>query len=255
MPELEALPLEAQVPKIRRSSTWPRQVLEQHLAGRLDDVAEQITVLIADDDALFRQGLRLFLALQEDIRVIGEAPDGPQALGIVEALRPDILLLGVQLLKASGLKFLSALRSKSPKTKVLIFSGSLEDAFISEALQHGAMGYLPKTSTQNDLIKAIRTTRAGEIWAQRKVLTQVLEHMREKLNELQDHPLEQGEQLTEREREIVQWVMQGMTNKEIASRLGISEKTVKTHLHNAFGKLKVSRRFQLLRPPSDSPAE
>jgi DNA-binding NarL/FixJ family response regulator len=155
------------------------------------------------------------------------------------------------MLRESGLGFLLELRSKSPTTKVLVFSSANEDNFIVEALQHGAMGYLLKTATQQDLIKAIRITQAGEIWAERRVLTQVLDRMRLKLGQLEKRPIEVGEQLTEREREIVQWVIQGMTNKEIAVRLGISEKTVKSHLHSIFGKLKVSRRVQLLRLPSD----
>jgi DNA-binding NarL/FixJ family response regulator len=247
-------PPAANPPTVSRSARSSRKIPQHHLFEHQENLVQRITVLIADDDALLRQGLRLFLALQEDIRVVGEVSEGPQALGIAEALSPDILLLGVQMLKASGLQFLFDMRVKSPKAKVLIFSGMPEDSFMLEALQQGAMGYLLKTATQTDLIKAIRSTCAGEIWAQRRVLTQVLEHMRRKISELQEHSVEQGENLTEREREIVHWVMQGMTNKEIAIRLGISEKTVKSHLHSDFGKLKVTRRYQLIRLMSGTPA-
>jgi DNA-binding NarL/FixJ family response regulator len=204
-------------------------------------------VLIAGDHALFREGLCLFLAQQEDMQLIGEAADGLQALRMAEALQPDILLLDVQMPKAGGLEILPNIRARSPRTNVLILSGVLEDAFIAEALQQGAMGYLLKTATHADLVKAIRTTHAGELWAQRKVLTQVLEHMRQKIRELQGPPLELRKTLTDREREIVIRVMQGMLNKEIAMQLGISEKTVKAHLRNIFRKLKVSRRAQLFR--------
>jgi two-component system, NarL family, response regulator LiaR len=252
-PALKGVPYAIILPKVKSAKRSPQKALKhQQFEGR-EDSAEAITVLIAAYDSLFREGLRLFLSSHKDIRVIGEAADGVQAMGIVDTLRPDILLLGGQMLKESGLKLLPAFRSKSPKTKVLIFSGRLEDAFIAEALLHGAMGYLLTTSTQKDLIKAIRATCAGEIWAERKVLTQVLEDMRRRINELQDQPLERGEHLTEREREIVQCVTHGMTNKEIASRLGISEKTVKTHLHSTFAKLKVNRRVQLFRAPSNFP--
>jgi two-component system, NarL family, response regulator YdfI len=181
------------------------------------------------------------------MQVIGEADDGPQALRMAEALQPDILLLDVQMPNAGGLEILPNIRARSPRTNVLILSGVLEDTFIDEALQQGAMGYLLKTATQADLVKAIRTTHAGELWAQRKVLTQVLEHMRQQIRELQGLPLELREALTDREREIVNWVMEGMLNKEIATQLGISEKTVKAHLRNIFRKLKVSRRAQLFR--------
>jgi DNA-binding NarL/FixJ family response regulator len=241
------------LPQGKSAKRSPQNALKHQQLERRGNSAEAITVLIAAYDYLFREGLRQFLSSHKDVRVIGEADDGVQALGMVDTLRPDILLLGGQMLKESGLKLLSAFRSKSPKTKVLLFSGRLEDAFIAEALLHGAMGYLLTTSTQKDLIKAIRATCAGEIWAERKLLTQVLEDMRRRINELQHQPLERGEHLTEREREIVQYVTHGMTNKEIASRLGISEKTVKTHLHSTFAKLKVNRRVQLFRAPSNFP--
>jgi DNA-binding NarL/FixJ family response regulator len=233
----------SQVPN--RLGTSPSEVLERHRSGRAEGLVERITVLITESEGLFRQGLRLCLALHEDVQVIGEAAASSQALGIAEVFHPDILLLGVDMLKASGLEFLLELRTKSPRTKVLIFSSALEDTFIIEALQHGAMGYLLETATPNDLIKAIRAIRGGEIWAQRKVLTQLLAHMRQQLRALQGLPLELRETLTDREREIVNWVMQGMLNKEIATQLGISEKTVKAHLRNIFRKLKVSRRAQL----------
>ena len=213
-----------------------------------DSRTDPIRVLIAGEHALFREGLSLFLTQEEDMQVIGEAADGPQALRMVEALQPDILLLDVQMPKAGGLEILPNIRTRSPRTNILILSGALEDRYIAEALQQGAMGYLLKTATHADLVKAIRTTHAGELWAQRKVLTQVLEHMRQQIRELQGLPLELRETLTNREREIVNWVRQGMLNKEIATQLSISEKTVKAHLRNIFRKLKVSRRVQLFQP-------
>ncbi len=133
----------------------------------------------------------------------------------------------------------------SARTHVLILSDVLEDAFIAEALQQGAMGYLLKTAPQRDLVKAIYTTYAGELRAQRKVLTEMFERMHQKMSELHGLPLKLQETLTDREREITTWVMRGMTNKEIAMQLNISEKTVKAHLRNIFQKLEVSRQAQL----------
>jgi DNA-binding NarL/FixJ family response regulator len=204
-----------------------------------------VRVLIASEHALFREGLRLSLAQQEDMQVIGEAADGPQTLRLAEALQPDILLLDIQKPIAGELELLSDIRARSLRTHVLILAGVLEDTFIAAALRQGAMGYLLKTATQRDLVKAVHAIYAGELWVQRKVLTAVLEHMRQMIRELQGLPLELQETLTDREREVVTWVMQGMTNKEIATQLDISEKTVKTHLRNIFLKLKVSRRAQL----------
>jgi DNA-binding NarL/FixJ family response regulator len=208
-----------------------------------------VRVLIASEHALFREGLRLSLAQQEAMQVVGEAADGPQTLRLAEALQPDILLLNVQKPQAGELEILSHLRARSPRTHVLILAGVLDDAFIVEALQQGAMGYLLKTATQRDLVKAIHAIYAGELWVQRKVLTEVLEHLRQMLRELQGLPFELQETLTDREREVVTWVMRGRTNKEIATQLAISEKTVKAHLRNIFPKLKVNRRAQLCCAP------
>ena len=207
---------------------------------------EPITVLVADDHTLFREGLVMLLSLQDDIRVVGEAEDGLQALSMTEALQPDILLLDIRMPKLSGLEVLAEIRLKSPGTRTLILSGFFEDKLITDAFQHGAKGYLLKIARQEDLIKAIQTTHAGELWAERKVLTQVVDSMIQSMEGSKTPLSALQENLTEREHEIVRWVIQGMTNKEIASQLTISEKTVKAHLCNIFSKLKVSRRLQLL---------
>lgn len=212
-----------------------------------------VRVLIASKFAFFREGLRLYLVQQEDMQVIGEAADGPQTLCMAEALDPDILLLDVQKPRWGELEILSSLRARSPRTHVLILADRLDNAFLVESLQQGAMGYLLKTATLHDLVKAIHAIYAGELWVQRKVLTEVLAHMREMIRDLPGPPLELQESLTDREREVVTWVMRGKTNKEIATQLAISEKTVKAHLRNIFTKLKVSRRVQLCGVPHPVP--
>ena len=206
----------------------------------------QITVIVADDHALFREGLIMLLSQHNDIKVVGEAADGLQAISLVEALQPDILLLDIRLPKLSGLEVLAKIRLKSPRTRTLILSGFFEDEHITEAFQHGAKGYLVKVATHQDLVKAIRTTHAGELWAERKVLSQVVDSLLQRMEGLNTPLSALRETLTEREQEVVKWVIQGMMNKEIAAQLGISEKTVKAHLSNIFGKLKVNRRLQLL---------
>jgi NarL family two-component system response regulator YdfI len=207
---------------------------------------EQITVLIADDHTLFREGLVMLLSQQDDIKVVGEAEDGLQTLSMTEALQPDILLLDIRMPKLSGLEVLAKIRLNSPRTRTLILSGFFEDKLITDAFHHGAKGYVLKTARQEELIKAIQTTYAGELWAERKVLTQVVDSMLQRMEGLKTPPSALRENLTEREHEVAKWVIQGMTNKEIASQLGISERTVKAHLYNIFSKLKVSRRLQLL---------
>jgi DNA-binding NarL/FixJ family response regulator len=145
------------------------------------------------------------------------------------------------------LALLPQLQARSPRTHILLLSGALDDASIAQALQYGAKGYVAKTATPGDLIKAIRTTYAGELWVRRVLLTQVLEHLRHQVQAQQGPLVVRRETLTAREHEIVRGVQQGLTNKEIATQLGISEKTVKTHLSAIFRKLQVRRRVQLLR--------
>ena len=206
----------------------------------------QITVLIADDHTLFREGLTTLLSQQDDIRVVGQAANTPEALNLAEALQPDILLLDIRMPEMNGLQVLPKIHVVCPRTKVLILSGYSEDEYIIEAFLQGAKGFLSKAITHKELVKAIRATYNGEIWAGRKVLTQVLESLSEKVHQLKNPQSGTLENLTDREREVVKWVVQGRTNKEIATELGISEKTVKTHLSNIFSKLKVGRRLQLL---------
>lgn len=203
------------------------------------------SVLIADDQTLFREGLRLLLANEPAIAVVGEAADSLQAVRLVEALQPDILLLTVNMAGPSTLEAIALIRQKSAVTQVLVLSRLPEDALIGQALQVGAKGYLSTALGYKDLLKAIQAVHAGEIWAERKVLAEVLEHLRQKTVATTAPLSERHEALTEREQEIVRWAIQGMTNKEIAVRLGISDKTVKSHLGHIFGKLQISRRLQL----------
>jgi DNA-binding NarL/FixJ family response regulator len=182
---------------------------------------------------------------QKDIQVVGEATDGLLVLNRVETLQPHILLLDLQMPKMNGLEGISRIRAKSPRTKILILADGFEEEFIARALQDGVHGCVLKTAPPTELVKVIRVTYAGEFWVPRRLLTQVVEGLRQRVEELQGAPSELAEVLSDREHEVVMWAVQGMTNKEIATQLGISEKTVKTHLQNVFRKLKVSRRIQL----------
>lgn len=209
------------------------------------DPMSAISVLIANNHTRFRKGIRALLAQAHDIQVVGEATDGPQAIRMAKALQPDVLLLDTHICTRRGLRVLPQIRKTSPRTDVLIFSECSEDGFVNKALQLGAKGYLSKSLDHKDVVKAIRATRTGEIWAGRKVLAETLEGLLQKTQETNLPLSEMREALTDREQEIVGWVIQGMTNREIAGLLGISDNTVKTHLRNIFGKLKISRRLQL----------
>lgn len=203
------------------------------------------SVLIADDHTLFREGLRMLLAQEPAVAVVGEAAGNLQVISMTEALQPDILLLTVDKAELSALDVIPLIREKSSRTRVLILSRLPEDECMSKALQLGAKGYVSTSLSHKDILKAIQAIHAGEIWAGRKVLAEVLESLRQKTQEMNLPLSEMQETLTEREQEIVRWVIQGMTNKEIAARLGISDKTVKSHLSNVFSKLKISRRLEL----------
>jgi DNA-binding NarL/FixJ family response regulator len=212
-----------------------------------------ITVFIADANVLLRQRLSKCLAQQADLHVVGDAADGRQVLSGVEALQPHILLLDIRIPEIGVPEVLPRIWATSPRTKILLLAEYFEEEFISRALQHGVHGCVLKTASPMELVKAIRSSQAGELWAPRQLLTQVVETLRQRMDELQGSLSELREVLTDREQEVALWAVQGLTNNAIATQLGISAKTVKTHLQNAFRKLKVSRRGQLLQFALSSP--
>jgi DNA-binding NarL/FixJ family response regulator len=205
----------------------------------------RITVLLADDDALFRKGLAMLLAHHQDIQVVGEAGDARQALHLAETLQPDILLLDVMMPDNKGFEILPMVRERSPRTKAVMYSGWSDDSLVRGALERGARGYLLKTADHQELLKAIRVVHAGDIWAGRKIIAQVVEWLVQKAAESAGPRSRPGLVLTRREQEVVRWVAHGLTNKEVARKLGVSDKTVKTHLGNIYSKLNVNRRSQL----------
>jgi DNA-binding NarL/FixJ family response regulator len=206
-----------------------------------------ITVFIAEANVLLRQRLSKCLAEQVDLQLVGDAADGRQVLSGVEALQPHILLLDMRIPERGELELLPKIWAKSGRTKILILAEYFEEEFIARALQHGVHGCVLKTAPPMEVVKAIRISHAGELWAPRRLLTQVVEALRHKVDEMEGSLSEMREALTDREQEVIIYAVQGMTNKQIATQLGISAKTVKTHLQNVFRKLKITRRGQLLR--------
>jgi DNA-binding NarL/FixJ family response regulator len=211
-----------------------------------------ITVLLADDQALFRAGIRRLLAASPELQIIGESAGRHQALHLVEQFQPAILLLNIWLLGPQGLTDLSSWHARSPRTKILLLTDRDGEAAIPEALQYGAHGIIPKQLPPRALRKALRVVHAGELWAPRKVVSHLLETFRHRLAGAAVLPAAPQARLTAREREIVQGVQRGLTNQEIATQLGISAKTVKAHLHVLFQKLGIQRRQQLRRVPLPS---
>ena len=203
--------------------------------------------MIASASRLLRQRLRRVLKRENDIQVASEAVSGSRLLAMVESLQPvDILLIDDQLIRTEGLGLLTEVHVKSPETKMLIMGGLSKGSYLIQALLYGVRGFILKTVQDCVYIKALHTLHAGDLWVERKVLAQVLEDFLQRGGHLSQPLQGSWEDLTPREQEIIALIGQGMTNKEIAKDLGISDKTIKTHLSRIFAKLKISRRIQLV---------
>jgi len=197
-----------------------------------------IRVLIADDHAVVRRGLRTFLELQEEIEVVGEAEDGEQALTEAERLDPDVILLDLVMPHVDGIAALHGLRERSPRSRVIVLTTFLDDDKLLPAVRAGAAGYLLKDVEPKDLVGAIRTVHAGEALLHPAAAARV---MAELVDAARPTP---ATLLTPRENEVLALIARGSSNKVIARELGVSEKTVKTHVSNLLGKLGVTDRTQ-----------
>jgi NarL family two-component system response regulator LiaR len=204
----------------------------------VDTYRQPITVLIVDDHTVVRQGLRSFLDLHEDICVVGEASGGAEAIQLAGRLAPDIVLMDLLMPGVDGIEATRQICSCHPDTKVIALTSFLEDELVFPALEAGVSGYLMKDLAPPDLARAIRATHEGKSAlhpeAARKLLDE-FQHHRE-APPIQD--------LTQREVEVLQLIARGLTNREIAERLVISQKTVKVHVSHILGKLSLSDRTQ-----------
>jgi len=189
------------------------------------------TLLLIDDHFVVRSGLVASLELEDDLKVVGEADRGEDAAKMFVKKRPDVVLMDLQLPGISGIEATAALIREHPTARVLIFSTFARDDEIQAALKAGALGYLQKSSTREDLLTAIRTVAKGE----RSLPPEIAQRLKDRLAE---------PEITPREREILTLVTRGNANKEIAATLGISEDTVKQHVSRILVKLKVNDRAQ-----------
>jgi DNA-binding NarL/FixJ family response regulator len=190
-----------------------------------------IRVLIADDHAVVRQGLRTFLELQDDIDVVGEAGDGAEALAAAERLAPDVVLVDLVMPGVDGIEAIRGLRERVPGARAIVLSSFVDDEKLFPAVRAGAAGYLLKDVQPQELVEAIRTVHAGGALLHPRVASRLLE-------ELVTDPL------TPREREVLGLIGRGMANKVIARELSLSEKTVKAHVSSILAKLGVTDRTQ-----------
>lgn len=205
---------------------------------------KQIGILIADAQVMFREALRSLLEREHDFRILGEAGNGREALQLANTLKPDILLLDLSMPRVSGMEALRRLAGIHSQTRPILFVESPEKSQVVEALKLGARGILPRRTTTQMLLKCIRAVAAGEYWVGHQNISDLVECIRtaDPKPEARDS---NGFRLTRRELEIVNSIVDGYTNREIAKRFSISEQTVKHHLTSIFEKVGVTNRLEL----------
>lgn len=204
-----------------------------------------ISVLLVDDQSLFREGLSTILSVQDDIDVVGEAENGEAALTAVAQLKPQVVLMDVRMPVLDGVAATRKIHATYPQTRVILLTTFDDDEYVFEGLRAGAAGYLLKDVPSQKLIEAIHTTAKGDTFLQPSVAAKVVAEFT-RIAEPPTKPSQDAlvEPLSDRELEILALVANGATNKEIAAQLFIAEGTAKNHLTNILGKLEVRDRTQ-----------
>jgi DNA-binding NarL/FixJ family response regulator len=195
----------------------------------------KISVLIADDHLVVREGLDAMLHSSDEFEIVGQAVDGLEALRLVEELRPDVVLIDVQMPKMDGIEATRRITQQVPATHVVILSSFDQDEYIYKAIQAGARGYVLKDIDLNALLDVIRAAAQGESVLPPAIATKLVEHISAQHMQMS---------LTQREQEVLCLLAKGLRNKEIASQLNIAERTVKSHVANIIAKLGVSSRTE-----------
>ena len=208
-----------------------------------------IKVVIADDHALFRDGLRKILSLEKDILVVGEAANSEEVPKVVERTKPDILLLDLKMPKGDVVQNLLDVAARSVATRVMVLTAFSDDENVLNAAKGGAKGYISKGVPSVTLLQAIKTVHNGGSWIDKEISSwetfeEIVQDNSSPRDEAPPRIDENVKTLTKREMEILRLVAEGLTNEEIGKKIFISEKTVKTHLTNIFDKLKVNNRFK-----------
>ena len=201
-------------------------------------MAEPIRVLVVDDHAVVREGLRAFLELQEGIEVVAEAADGREAVETAVRLSPDVVLMDLVMPRLDGVTAMRELRHSVPEARVIVLTSFLDDDKLLPALRSGAAGYLLKNAKPEELVRAVRAAHAGEALLDPVVAARLVETL------AADGGEEPLDRLTPREREVLVLIGRGFPNKRIALELGLAEKTVKTHVGHVLAKLGVTDRTQ-----------
>ncbi len=194
-----------------------------------------VRVLITDDHSVVRQGLRMFLSLDPELEVVGEAANGEEALRMARDLSPDVVLMDLVMPVMDGISATGAIRSELPDVEVIALTSVLEDASVTGAVKAGAIGYLMKDTEAEELGRAIKAAAEGRVYLAPEAAARLMREVRTP---------ESPESLTERETEVLQLLARGKANKQIATSLYVTEKTVKAHVSSILAKLGVQSRTQ-----------
>jgi len=210
-------------------------------------LSQPIRVVIVDDHVVVRTGLRMLIESQPGIIVVGEAGNGAEALAVVARTQPNIIVLDLDLGGESGLDYFPGLRTAASTARVLVLTGVRDPELHRRAVRLGSMGLVRKEEAAEVLLQAIKKVHAGEVWLEPAMIASVLGEMTgTRASQPLDPDAAKIASLTEREREVVTLMRQGLRNKQIAERLGISETTVRHHLTSIFAKLGVTDRLELV---------
>jgi two-component system, NarL family, response regulator NreC len=202
------------------------------------------TVVLADDHAIVRRGLRALLEMEPDIVLVGETEDGLETVRLVEQLSPDILIVDLVMPGLGGLEVTRQVRKSSPQTHVIVLSMHANEAYVLEALRNGALGYILKGSQVDDLVRAIREVAAGRRYLSSPLSERAIDVYVQKS---EASILDNYETLTHRERQVLHLIAEGHTNAEVAGRLFISSRTAETHRANVMRKLNLQNQTDVIR--------